>query len=356
MGQTTIANRYTHRELAPYFFDADCLELPVELPPSVSYNRGQILTRVTASANGVQTLAISGSPTGGTFTLSGVNPLTGEAFTTAAIAYNAATSAVQSALNTALGYSAVTVTGSGALPGNTHTITFGSPMDAMPIQTMTSTSALTGGSSPAITITRTVVGQTAGTFQAVSATGLVPTTAPTVAGNGSGSSFAAGTYLVSYTFVTALGESTPSPATAVTATAAQNLRVSAITSLNAAITSVNYYVNGVYAATTAVSSGSAAQTDITGATITVGRSAPEVARSYQAHCILRHDCATDAQGNITHGSVAGTGFMGETRRTTPAYFSGVFDAALLTGLSADTIQQLNGRLLYGSTSDGVFKF
>lgn len=358
MPQSVAARTWTNQQLRPYLHAEDALQLAVNLPPSVTYSKGQILAQVSASASCVQTLAISGTPTGGTFTLSGVNPLTQKAFTTAAIAYNAATSAVQTALTDQLGAGTVTVTGGGALPGNTHTLTFGGSMANMPIATLTSTNSLTGGSSPTITITRTTVGQTAGTFTAVDASVNTPAGAPTVAGNGAGSAFAAGTYAVSYTLVTAYGESTPSAAANVTLTAAQNIRVSAISSLDASVTKVRYYVNGVVMAETVPSSGTAAQTDITGSSITVTGVPPTVntaykSAAYNAKAILVNDCATDAYGNITVGSASGGGEWSETEVSTPASFSGCFKAADLTGLTAAVLDLLGGRVISGSISSGV---
>lgn len=86
----------------------------------------------------VQTLTISGSPTGGTFTVT----LDGK--TTAPIAYNATAAAVQSAINKLNGVN-VTVSLSGAV----YTVTFREPVGNA--NQFTATSSLTGGSSPAVT-------------------------------------------------------------------------------------------------------------------------------------------------------------------------------------------------------------
>lgn len=102
-----------------------------------------------------QLLTITGSPTGGSFTLkvtgsSATAPFTG---TTAAIAYNATADEVQSALE---GISQladnVTCTG-GPLPGTAVQITFGGSLPDTTSISMTATSSLTGGGSPRITIT-----------------------------------------------------------------------------------------------------------------------------------------------------------------------------------------------------------
>jgi hypothetical protein len=92
----------------------------------------------------VQTVTITGTPTGGTFTLS----FNGQ--TTSGIAYNAAASAVQTALNglSTIGANGVTVTGSA---GGPYTVTFA---NAGNVNAMTASgSGLTGGTSPAVSVT-----------------------------------------------------------------------------------------------------------------------------------------------------------------------------------------------------------
>ena len=90
---------------------------------------GLPLAKITASGkygpyagqtSEVQTVTITGGPTGGTFTL------TFDGETTAAIAYNAAASAVQSALEALSNVNSGDVTcAGGALPGTPVTVTFG---------------------------------------------------------------------------------------------------------------------------------------------------------------------------------------------------------------------------------------
>lgn len=97
-----------------------------------------------AGGSGGWTLTITGTPTGGTFTI------TFNGVTSAGIAYNAAAAAVQSALEamSTIGTGNVTVTGS-ALPGNAQTIVFAGPLTNTPLALTTSGAGLTGGSSPA---------------------------------------------------------------------------------------------------------------------------------------------------------------------------------------------------------------
>lgn len=103
-------------------------------------------TFATTAASGqtkAQTLAISGSPTGGTYTLT----FTGTRYATQTItlAYNASAATIQTAIRalTGAGYSLTTVTASGTTPNFTHTITF-------------------FGMTEDITITRNITGMTGG--------------------------------------------------------------------------------------------------------------------------------------------------------------------------------------------------
>ncbi|MGV2914725.1 hypothetical protein [Streptomyces alfalfae] len=104
-----------------------------------------------AVTNEVQTLTVTGGPTGGTFTI------TWSGQTTAAIAYNATAAAVQSALealsNIAPGD--VTVTGNA---GGPWTLTWGGTQLGEDVAAPTTTESFTGGTSPDITIATTTAG------------------------------------------------------------------------------------------------------------------------------------------------------------------------------------------------------
>lgn len=101
----------------------------------------------------VQTLTITGSPTGGTFTL------TFDGQTTAAIAYNAAAAAVQSALEALSNVAAGDVVcAGGALPGTPVTITFGGSYAGRDVALITATPSLTGGTAPTATVALTTSG------------------------------------------------------------------------------------------------------------------------------------------------------------------------------------------------------
>ncbi len=93
----------------------------------------------------VQTVTVTGTPTGGTFTL------TFGGVATVAIAYNAATGVVQSALDTVLGAGNSVVAGSGP-----YTVAFKKSLGARTNALLVlGTNLLTGGSTPSVTITET---------------------------------------------------------------------------------------------------------------------------------------------------------------------------------------------------------
>ncbi len=106
---------------------------------------GTVITR--AGTAEVQTVTITGTPTGGTFTL------TFDGQTTTALAYNAAAAAVEAALialsNIAPGQVAVT---GGPGPGTPWVATFVSTMGNVP-QMTASGALLTGGTTPAVAVT-----------------------------------------------------------------------------------------------------------------------------------------------------------------------------------------------------------
>lgn len=108
--------------------------------------------------NEVQTVTITGTPTGGSFTLSYDGAESG------AIAYNATASAVATALAAVTGLSAdsVSVTG-GPGPGTPYVVTFVGPLAAQNVSTLVGDgAALTGGTSPDVTVDVTTPGAEGG--------------------------------------------------------------------------------------------------------------------------------------------------------------------------------------------------
>jgi hypothetical protein len=127
---------------------------------------GTILSKITASGlygpyrgttEEVQSVTITGSPTGGTFTL------TYSGQTTAAIPYNATAAQVQTALEALsnIGVGDVVVAG-GPGPGSAFSVTFAGALANTDVAAMTATPSLTGGSTPSVTIGTTTAGGGAG--------------------------------------------------------------------------------------------------------------------------------------------------------------------------------------------------
>mgnify|MGYP007122130272 CR=1 FL=1 len=112
---------------------------------------------IEAGANEVQTITVSGTPTGGTF----ITRVLGQ---DVSLAYNSSSGAAQTAINAALAVlgtgHTVTVTG-GALPGAALTVTFsGAQVSARDIPLMTlTTNSLTGGTTPTAAYATTTPGR-----------------------------------------------------------------------------------------------------------------------------------------------------------------------------------------------------
>ncbi|BCK74014.1 hypothetical protein Srufu_079670 (plasmid) [Streptomyces libani subsp. rufus] len=105
----------------------------------------------------VQTVTVTGTPTGGTYTLT----FSGQ--TTAGIPYNATAAQVQTALEALSNVNPgdVTVTG-GPHPGTAVTVTFvGQYLGDDQTQMTASAASLTGGTTPAVTVTTATAGGTA---------------------------------------------------------------------------------------------------------------------------------------------------------------------------------------------------
>lgn len=116
-----------------------------------------------AGTDEVQTVTITGSPTGGSFTLTYAGD------TTAAIAYNATAAEVASALAglDTLDAEDITVTG-GPGPGTPYVVTFGgSDSTGVNVPQMSATGSFTGGTAPAVSVATTTGGDGAITVNGV---------------------------------------------------------------------------------------------------------------------------------------------------------------------------------------------
>lgn len=169
MPMSMIRARTTDDVRLTPLYPCDAKRMHVNIPPSTTIRYGTLLGKSGAGVDAVHTVATTGTPTGGTFTLTGTHPTSGGAFTTAAIAFNAAAATVATAVQTAMNASgpAVTVTGGGGALPTAVTLTYTGAADnrSVPVLTL-GTNALTGGTNPTVTIANTTAGTTAGTYAA----------------------------------------------------------------------------------------------------------------------------------------------------------------------------------------------
>lgn len=132
---------------------------------------GIVVNETTAgmlASNDVQIVSVIGSPTGGTFTLAVGS------YATANLPYNVTASALQTALQglTGVGAGNVTVAGSGT---SSYIVVFGGSLANTAVPTLTATAALTGGTSPKISVVHTTVGSIGVSEVQQIAFGSVPT-------------------------------------------------------------------------------------------------------------------------------------------------------------------------------------
>lgn len=130
----------------------------VIVPAGYKYLRyGQVMTLITRK--GVQVVTVDA--TGGTFTLTGVRPDTGNAGTTGAIAEAAAAATVQTALEAIFGVGNVVVAG-GA--GGPFTVTFQGVLEGWDVATLTANGALLTGGTATATVAVTAQGAAEGKY------------------------------------------------------------------------------------------------------------------------------------------------------------------------------------------------
>ncbi|MEN6583046.1 MAG: hypothetical protein ABFD54_11400 [Armatimonadota bacterium] len=331
--------------------------------PNLTIARGTLLGQVSAaSANEVQTIDFSAggdAPTGGTFTLS-ITGTDGATYSTAALAYNISNANIKIAIDALLaaaGYAGATVTiTNGPAPADV-TITFGGTAAAWDMPLMTVSSALTSSGTPTVAVVATTPGNHVGLWGPYVSTKVAdPTAAPTVAELAGGTSLPLlGQFIVAYTFITAQGETLPSPGTAVALTSTnRSLRVSAITVPTGA-TGVNYYINGFFAAT-----GDGTQKDITALATTASKPLPTRNTAYTntdgrhiAKAIAKEDFRTNSLGQVAYAGSGQQPQYGVYDPCTTAYTKGAFKTTELTGLTADAVADLSGKIIRGTLSDGV---
>lgn len=358
---------FTLNKITPLFEAAKSLMLNRRVQANTTLYKGQPLGQTTTGVNEVQTLTITGTPTGGTFKLSF------KGIKTAAIAYNANAATVQAALEALISVGTGNVLcGGGALPGTPVTITFQGALAAAPQPVVvfeTADNALTGGTSPTGSVAVTTKGIAAGALKAWDGTLVAPPAAPTVSAQAGGSVFGDGTnaftYLIQTTFYNETGETTPSVgAQVVVSGTSRTIRVAVYAAVGAAVQGLRVYANGVRIADIAKSGADIPQTDI--ATIAGGASAPDENGCYTARDgshVLRGialaDFMTDAEGLVTYGQVSTGMEQGQSLAEAPYFAEGYFRVGDLYGINANNGPQLAnfGRFLAGvySDSEGIYR-
>lgn len=357
---------FTLAKLTPFIEAARALLLNRKFQANSTFYKGQGLGQTTTGVNEVQTLTITGTPTGGTFKLSF------KGIKTAAIAYNANAGAVQSALEAIISVGTGNVScGGGALPGTPVTITFQGALAAGPqpvvvFETASTDNLLTGGTTPTGSVAVTTKGISAGALKAWDGTLLAnPTTGPSVSTT-TGGSLSVGAYVAQMAWVTSAGETLPSLPTVIAVPDATNdaIRFAAINAANTPdeATAIRYYLNGAMVAEVAVASGAIAQTDVTAMpTSGIVPKAPQaVNTAYKASDgshILRGfalaDFTTDAEGKVTFGRVSTGMEQGQTLAEAPYFVEGYFRMGDLYGIDSTNGPQLSnfGRFISGTYAD-----
>jgi hypothetical protein len=90
---------------------------------------------------------------------------------------------------------------------------------------------------------------------------------------------------------------------------------------------------------------------VTATGLWIAYTAGAVDGSQNPKCLLAYDTTTDASGNCTIGG----GDQGVTYPDAPAFFSGDFNAADLTGLDATALVNGKWMQLWGSITTGVIR-
>src|SRR5882672_3715158 len=157
---------FSQSQLQPVYNPAQARSRNVNLAAG-TYLRGTVLGQVTnVGADAVQTITVSGTPTGGTVVVN-VSPTTINAPNTITLNYNNTVAAAQPLFDAVYGPGNTKVTGT-TLPGGSLIVTFIGDLAGQPVTAFTKgANGLTGGSSPDFAIAQTTTGVlNVGTFAA----------------------------------------------------------------------------------------------------------------------------------------------------------------------------------------------
>jgi len=331
--------------------------------PNLTVTKGTRLGQISsASANEVQTINYTGTwAAGDTMTLSIVGIDGGTYSTTltmdATPAFTAANvKAAIDALLAAAGYAGATVTVVNAGPTD-QTVTFGGTAAYWDMPLMTAAYVTAGNGT--VTVDATTAGNLLGIWGPAVVTKLAsPTAGPTATQQASGSLPLLGLYVVTYTVITAVGESLPSPGTPVVLTSANASIDVTPGTLPTGTTGINIYLNGVFAKTSAQTA--ATLVNVTEFVATAEKPHPDVNTAYTqldgrhvAKAIAMYDVRTDYMGRIVFAGASQSPQDGHYEKTAPAYFKGAFNTADLASLTAQEVADLGGRLIKGTVTSGV---
>jgi hypothetical protein len=157
-------NIYSGRKLVPIYKPEKADELPINLVPNQRYERGRLLGHVATPTNDVQTLTVTGTPTGGSLVIRAFDPFGGGSGTFV-LPFDANAATAQTAVRSVLGPH-ITVSG-GPLPGTALVFTASGSFVSMPINLMQiESNLLTGGATPGggASFVHTTIGANSGQF------------------------------------------------------------------------------------------------------------------------------------------------------------------------------------------------
>ena len=360
---TTFSDRYSQASLVPYKWEDEVIldDYPVAANQVIAL--GNTVAVVTAAtATDVQTLTNTG--TGGTFTVQFGNA---QVYTTTPLNCASCTAAqLQAALQALpnIGSGGCTVSGGPFTSGGgSLVVTFAGALAGQPQPLLViNNSASTGGT---VTVAHTTQGVQNGSLVNYVGTKVAnPSAAPVPTVAGADGTLAVGSYSVTYTYVTAAGESLPSPAATIAVASTNHIAIASITSIPTGVVSVNVYLDGVFFKNQAVTSGATGGFNILAPASGAALTQPTVSTAF-----LNSDgsqipigfawyaMAADTTGKITQGNSVPSGNpFGNIEYTGNVAIAGAFPCASLNGgagIDQVTADRL-GRLISGSLATGYF--
>ena len=352
---TTSYDQFTQLELTPAIYEERLAKLVLPVAANQVIPRGGVVAQTTAaSATDVQTL--TGTATGGTFTITFGNATQ---YITSALPFNATAAQIQAALQALPNIGAGGVVCSGGALGTSPVVcTFAGALANQPQPLFViNNGGATGGS---VTVAHTTQGVANGALVNYDGTKVAnPTVAPSVSAAGADGTLAVGAYSVTYTYVTAAGESLPSPAATIAVASTNHITIASITSVPANVTSVNVYLNGTFYKNQTVTANATGAFNILAPAAGAGLESPNVSTAYNYSdgrqipiglAIL--PMAADPSGKITFASTPTGNSQGQIRYAAEIAIAGYFNTGDLAGLDANVVSIL-GRLVIGTTSAGI---